>query len=66
MATLKSLIHSCTSHLSREERQEAIEMLVFIGLIHSQTFKIDMASLRHSYRKFCNINISYTSLCFIG
>lgn len=46
---MRAIIWSCMSHLSREERQEAVEMLVFIGLVSSQAHQLDMRSLRHCF-----------------
>jgi hypothetical protein len=40
------------SHLTPEERQEAVEMLVFIGIMTSQLPKIDIHLLRQTYGKF--------------
>ena len=37
------------SHLSPEERQEAVEMLVFIGIMNTPSFKINMQQLRQAY-----------------
>ena len=53
--SVRSVIWSSMSHLSREERQEAVEMLVFIGLINSQTYKLDINSLRQTFGKIISV-----------
>jgi hypothetical protein len=51
---LRRVIWSCLSHLSKDDRQEAVEMLVFIGLLNTQTFKVDISKLRHAFNAYSN------------
>ena len=48
-SSARNLIWSCMSHLSPEERQEAVELLVYIGIMNIPSFKINIEQLRQAY-----------------
>lgn len=52
----RNLIWSCMSHLSAEERQEAVELLVYIGIMNIPSFKIDIQQLRQAYDQYKHVD----------
>ena len=65
-SSARSLIWSCMSHLSPDERQEAVELLVYIGIMNTPSFKINIQQLRQAYDQCKQVNNGRRLLTYDG